>query len=94
MGGCPPRPGLSSIRLGCFFLVNSQMLNSDRGEKIISMLPKETILVESDTPFVLKCELGKEHNQYINETVKLINEIRQEDISQQISLNGLELLSQ
>ncbi|MCR4431595.1 MAG: TatD family hydrolase [Tepidanaerobacteraceae bacterium] len=83
-----------AIKLGCFFSINSQMINSDRGKKIVSILPKEKILVESDAPFVIKFESGKEHNQYMNETVRLINEIRKEDISQQISLNGIELLSQ
>ena len=40
-----------AIELGCYFSVNFNMLNSARGQEIISMLPADRILTETDGPF-------------------------------------------
>lgn len=37
--------------LGCYFSVNSQMLSSDRGRALISSMPIDRILTETDGPF-------------------------------------------
>jgi TatD DNase family protein len=37
--------------LGCYFSVNSQMLASDRGRALVSSLPVDRILTETDGPF-------------------------------------------
>ncbi|MCK1715051.1 Qat anti-phage system TatD family nuclease QatD [Bradyrhizobium sp. 143] len=37
--------------LGCYFSVNSQMLTSDRGKALVSSLPVDRLLTETDGPF-------------------------------------------
>ncbi|HTI88653.1 MAG TPA: Qat anti-phage system TatD family nuclease QatD [Alphaproteobacteria bacterium] len=37
--------------LGCYFSVNSQMLQTDRGRALVSSLPIERLLTETDGPF-------------------------------------------
>jgi TatD DNase family protein len=37
--------------LGCYFSVNSQMLAGDRGRNLLTTLPKDRILTETDGPF-------------------------------------------
>jgi TatD DNase family protein len=40
-----------AIENGCYFSVNPAMLASDRGRKIVSMIPSDHILTETDGPF-------------------------------------------
>lgn len=40
-----------AVELGCLFSVNSQMLQSERGRDLISALPKDRLLTETDGPF-------------------------------------------
>jgi TatD DNase family protein len=37
--------------LGCYFSVNAQMLQSERGRKLVSSLPEGQLLTETDGPF-------------------------------------------
>jgi len=37
--------------LGCYFSVNSQMMQSDKGRDLVSSLPLERLLTETDGPF-------------------------------------------
>lgn len=41
-----------ALSLGTYFSVNARMLDSERGRKLVSMLPAERILTESDGPFI------------------------------------------
>jgi TatD DNase family protein len=41
-----------AIEYGYYFSINSSMVNSENGKKIIARIPKERILTESDGPFV------------------------------------------
>ncbi len=40
-----------AIELGCYFSINAQMLKNDRGREIVSLLPKDRLLTETDGPF-------------------------------------------
>jgi len=40
------------VEMGCLFSINSAMLKSLNGQKIISKIPSKNILIESDAPFV------------------------------------------
>ncbi|MDR1881880.1 MAG: TatD family hydrolase [Prevotella sp.] len=42
---------MQAIENGCYFSVNYAMLNSESGRKIISNIPDERILIETDSPF-------------------------------------------
>jgi len=39
------------LQLGCYFSINSNMISSDKGRQLISNLPLDRLLVESDGPF-------------------------------------------
>ena len=41
-----------AVSAGCYFSVNSAMLNHDRGRALVQNLPQERVLTESDSPFV------------------------------------------
>jgi len=43
---------LEAVRLGCYFSVNPQMTKSQAGFKLISCIPPDRILTETDGPFV------------------------------------------
>lgn len=40
-----------AVRLGCYFSVNLQMLNTDRGRALLGAIPLDRILTETDGPF-------------------------------------------
>jgi TatD DNase family protein len=42
----------SIVSLGFYFSINSAMIQSDNGKKIISEIPKELVLTETDFPFL------------------------------------------
>lgn len=39
--------------LGCYFSINSEMMRSDRGRALVSELPTDRILTETDGPFTI-----------------------------------------
>jgi len=45
-----------AVELGCYFSVNEEMLRSPKHRKLVSLLPLERILTETDGPFVLNKE--------------------------------------
>lgn len=44
---------LQAVELGCYFSVNPQMVKSQSGIKLISQIPTDRILTETDGPFIL-----------------------------------------
>ena len=40
-----------AVDLGCYFSVNSQMISNDRGRDLVSTLPLDRLLTETDGPF-------------------------------------------
>ena len=42
---------LEAVELGCYFSIGPAMLQSARGKKVISWLPQERVLLETDGPF-------------------------------------------
>ena len=48
---------------GCFFSVNTKMLESSRGRELVSSFPRDRVLTESDGPFVkLEEKLAEPHD--------------------------------
>lgn len=60
-----------AVEYGFYFSFNYRMLNTKKGQKILSKVPKDKILTESDGPFV---EIGSESAtpNNIHKTVKLL----------------------
>lgn len=45
-----------AISYGCYFSINHQMLRSEHGKNIITQIPLNRILIESDAPFTINME--------------------------------------
>ncbi len=42
---------LEAVELGCYFSIGPSMINSSRAKKVISWLPQDKVLLETDGPF-------------------------------------------
>ncbi|GHU54743.1 hydrolase [Bacteroidia bacterium] len=54
------------VDAGYYFSINSAMIHSDNGKKIISEIPKELILTETDFPYIANSSIKNTHN-YLSE---------------------------
>lgn len=84
-----------AVECGAFFSVNTAMLSSERGRKLIVALPRDRLLTETDAPFIR----GDDGNSSVPATYVVRNElaalygVHRDEISAQISFNLGELLS-
>lgn len=69
----------SIVSLGFFFSINTAMIKSENGKKIIALIPKELILTETDFPFLSNNNISEVHfflsklwNETEAETEKII----------------------
>ena len=46
-----------AINMGCYFSVNTLMATSERGAYLISLMPHDKVLPESDGPFAIQGNL-------------------------------------
>ena len=46
-----PTAAKTAVKLGCYFSVNGQMLDSERGQVLVKSLPLNRLLTETDSPF-------------------------------------------
>lgn len=49
------------VNSGFFFSINSAMINSENGKKIIAEIPKELVLTETDFPFIINSNISDVH---------------------------------
>lgn len=85
-GSCDLIPEI--VEHGYYFSINEAMLLSEHGREIISKIPKERVLTESDAPYNKKSDV---HHAIIG-LAELWN-IRREDVIQLVNCNFKELLS-
>lgn len=58
------------VERGCYFSVNEAMLMSENGRKIISAIPRDRILAETDAPFNRKCDIRKVYEFIGSDVIK------------------------
>lgn len=58
------------VSVGHFFSINSTMVQSDNGKKIISEIPKERMLTETDFPFIADSSIVSVHH-YLSQLWKI-----------------------
>jgi TatD DNase family protein len=65
-----------AVDLGCYFSVNAQMLQTDRGRDLVRNLPADRLLTETDGPFT---QIGgrPSHPRDIAATIEKIADLRQ-----------------
>lgn len=81
------------VQSGYYFSINTAMMNSAKGQKIINRIPKENILTESDGPFI-------NHNNRVVDSsdisfvVDYLNKVfKATNMEKQIVLNFMKLIN-
>lgn len=64
------------IELGCYFSINSMMLETERGRELVTTLPNDRLLTETDAPFT-RVEGRTSKPQDVSVTVLTLAEILQ-----------------
>ncbi|MDA9448258.1 Qat anti-phage system TatD family nuclease QatD [Bradyrhizobium sp. CCBAU 21360] len=58
-----------AVNIGCYFSINSQMLQTDRGRALVSSLPIDRLLTETDGPFTSQGD-GPARPRDVGQTVR------------------------
>lgn len=84
-----------AIANGFFFSINHQMTSSEHGRKIISAVPLENILIESDAPFTtsLEREYSLAFQSQIYSFLSSLHHLSEDEVASILKLNFLRLLS-
>ena len=84
-----------AIANGFFFSINHQMTSSEHGRKIISAVPLENILIESDAPFTtsLEREYSLTFQSQIYSFLSSLHHLSEDEVASILKLNFLRLLS-
>ena len=84
-----------AIDMGCFFSINAAMLKNDRGRKMISSLPTDRLLTETDGPFTDDDggQRGPADVGVALEKLASLFEMESENMSERISSNLKKLLA-
>lgn len=70
-----------AIKNGHYFSVNSAMLKSDSGRKIVRNIPEDKLLLETDSPFIKANDIIlKQHDQLIN-TFEMLSKLLEKEPS-------------
>jgi len=83
-----------AINLGCYFSINTSMINTKKGQEIIKKIPNERLLTESDFPFI-KSKKKLYCIEEIPEIVQNLSQIKKmtkDEMKNQIFRNFKELL--
>lgn len=83
-----------AIEMGCYFSVNAEMLANEKGQQLLSRIPDDRLLTETDGPFTHLNERIVQPSD-VRHTVELIADSRRagaEDTKLRIALNLKKLL--
>ena len=77
-----------AINLGCYFSVNSKMLDSSGGKRLIQKVPVNRILVETDAPFIKKINHYQEIYKELKQVIDGISDLNNKDLYNVICENS------
>lgn len=63
-----------AVEIGCYFSINIKMIESENGRDIISRIPADRILLESDAPFIQDINTNTKLAELLNKTANKLNE--------------------
>ncbi|KKQ11899.1 MAG: Hydrolase, TatD family, partial [candidate division WS6 bacterium GW2011_GWC2_36_7] len=63
------------IELGCYFSIPTNVVKSEHFQKMLTVVPKEKILTETDSPYLSPFPEKKNEPAFITESIKKISEI-------------------
>ncbi|MNB82494.1 Tat-linked quality control protein TatD [compost metagenome] len=81
-----------AIELGCYFSINSKMLSTAGGKKVIQKVPEDKLLVETDAPFIRKISHCHEIYEELDQTIQGISNLRNRDLFQTIQKNSKDII--
>lgn len=85
----------SALALGCYFSVNGSMLATDGGKSVISAIPTDRLLLESDAPFRKEAGDTKGRIRDLERTIEGIAALRRlglPELKERIASNSAQLL--
>jgi TatD DNase family protein len=84
----------AAINDGYYFSINNQMIDSEKGRRIIEQVPIDRILTETDAPFsrMTKSEYSLESINYVYNQLSFIKKIDYEDIIKILTNNFYSLI--
>ena len=81
-----------AVENGSYFSVNSQMVKTNKGQKLIRNIPAEKILLETDAPFAKRITSIQALKNELLDLTNAISTIRGEDVKKYIEHNTMEVL--
>ncbi|MBS7527129.1 TatD family hydrolase [Fusibacter paucivorans] len=77
-----------AIDLGCYFSINSKMLSTSGGKRVIQSVPEDRILVETDAPFIKEISHYQEIYIALRQVIKGMSELKCKDLYDVICQNS------
>lgn len=77
-----------AINLGCYFSINSKMLGTSGGKRVIQNVPENRILVETDAPFIKAIRHYQEVNNELVQVIKDMSDLKSKDLYNVICENS------
>lgn len=77
-----------AIELGCYFSINSKMLRTSSGKRVIQCVPEDRILVETDAPFIKVINHYQEIYIELGRVIKGVSELKCKDMYDVICQNS------
>lgn len=77
-----------AVQLGCYFSINSAMVKSNNGKRIIQTIPIDRMLLESDAPFIGQINTSQKLLADLNFTMKWLSENIDTNINNTITENN------
>lgn len=82
-----------AVDMGCYFSINTKMVHTPNGRQLISIIPNNKLLLETDAPFISNINNISSIIDFLQQTLLGIQEIKQEDIFQHILSNNNTILN-
>lgn len=69
-----------AIELGCYFSINSKMLSTTGGKRVIQEIPRDKLLVETDAPFIKTMSHCHEIYEELNQIIIGLSNLKNQDL--------------
>lgn len=74
--------------MGCYFPINSKMLNTAGGKRVIQSVPEDRILVETDASFIKEINHYQEIFKELGQVIKGMSDLKCKDLHDVICQNS------
>ena len=82
-----------AVEMGCYFSINRAMIKSPNGQKLLTTIPPENMLVETDAPFINEIHSIQQFKSELMDIEASLVSVFGNDIIQSIYKKSKELLS-